>query len=249
MGTNKSLPKIALLGYGTMGREIEKLAIQKGYEITDIFELDSPIDVKKSYKFDVAIDFTYPKAVQDNVQILTNLKKNIVIGTTGWYDSKRYVDEMVTANNTGLIYSTNFSFGMQMMFRLVNLASSMANSLEGYDMMIHEIHHRNKKDSPSGTALTLGDIILKSSKNKKYLKTENCQGSIKPDELHISSTRGGDITGIHTLYIDSANDTIEITHRAKNRLDFANGALAAANWINGKKGVFEFQQMLEELFN
>jgi len=241
--------KIAILGYGSMGKEVEKAALLKNITVTDIFDIDKPINPNADYKFDVAIDFTLPESVIGNVEILSKMGKNIVIGTTGWEKHKMDIESMTANCSIGTVYASNFSIGMQMFFRIVDQASRMKNLFPEYDIFMHEIHHKRKKDSPSGTALTLAQSILKNVDSKNEIYTNKCEGEIQPDQLHVSSNRGGEIAGTHTIFIDSAADTLELTHRAKNRTGFAMGALQAAEWINGKKGFFDFKDVFDEIIN
>ena len=241
----ESLPKIAIIGYGSMGKEIDSAAQNQGFIITDRIDVDSPLSEHKKYDFDVAIDFSYPGAVEDNVRILTQAKKQIVVGTTGWMDHKSIIEDLVTSNSCGMVYGSNFSMGMMIFMELTRIASKLIEVHPEFDIMIHELHHNRKKDSPSGTALSLGHIIMDNIKRKTEILSETIHEQIDPEILHITSTRGGEITGIHTVYIDSLAETIELTHRAKNRRGFALGALAAARWIHGKKGFYDFQDMLK----
>ena len=242
------LPKIALVGYGSMGKEIERLARLENLKITNIFDEYKPLTENQDYQFDVAIDFTIPDAVFRNVDILTKLRKNVVIGTTGWYDNIDVVKDMVEKRNVGVVWGSNFSIGMQIFYKITDYSSKLFNKVEGYDVFLHEIHHKRKKDSPSGTAITLSDIILNNtdSKNEKLISTPTSR--ISTDELHVSSTRGGEVPGTHTIYYDSSADTIELTHRARNRTGFAQGAILAAKLIHQKKNFYEFGDLLKELW-
>ncbi len=242
------LPKIAIVGYGAMGRVIEKLAKDKGYFITDIFDENNPIKPEEDYDFDVAIDFTYPDSVVNNIKILSEKKKAIVVGTTGWYDQKDEIQDLITKNETGLVWGSNFSVGVQMYFKIVKYASKLVNFLDSYDVMVNEMHHKRKKDSPSGTAEIMGKIITSNIDRKNGTEVNAIQGDVDNDKLHISSTRGGEITGIHTMYLDSLADTIELTHRAKNRTGFALGSLLAANWVHNKQGFFSFSEILTDIW-
>jgi 4-hydroxy-tetrahydrodipicolinate reductase len=240
-------PKIAIIGHGSMGKEVEALALAQGYQVTDIFEIDNKIDSNKIYNFDVAIDFSLPDAVYENVITLCKLKKNFVLGATGWHSEKDRIFELVKNAGVGMVYSSNFSVGMQIFNKVVKTAAQMLNKFDGYDIMLHEIHHKRKKDSPSGTAITLANIILEEYKKKTRILTETEHGQIEPTSLHVTSTRGGEIAGLHTVYIDSIADTIELTHRAKNRSGFALGALTAATWIHKKTGIYEFLDVIEKM--
>ena len=230
-----NFPKIALIGYGSMGKEIERLTGLNGVSVTNIFDVNNPLTLSSPSNFDVAIDFSTPKTVVENVRILTMLKKDVVIGTTGWNNEFDEISQLVVKNKIGLIYGSNYSIGMQMFIRIVRQASMLLNSVEDYDVFLHEIHHKSKIDSPSGTALTLANIVLDEVDRKKAINSETLHGKSVESELHISSVRGGEVTGTHTVYIDSLADTIELTHRAKNREGFALGALEAAGWIWNKK--------------
>ncbi len=246
--------EIAVAGYGAMGREVVHQARLQGigvaavWEIADIEGATGTLAEEKDFAFDVALDFSWPGAVVDNCRLLAAQKKNIVIGATGWYDRLDEVRRIAEEYGTGIIYGSNFSIGMQMLFRITRYASKLMNRIPGYDIMIHEMHHARKQDSPSGTALTMANIILEEVEAKKAMLGETSHGRIAPEQLHVSSTRGGEITGLHTVFIDSFADTIELTHRAKNRSGLALGALEAAKWIDGKKGFFNFEEMLKNIW-
>lgn len=232
-----------------MGKEIESVAKHQNLIITNIFELSNPLTDSQNYEFDVAIDFSYPDSVLQNVRILSSLNKNIVIGTTGWLHHFEEISSIANENEIGLVYGSNFSIGMQMFFRIVAKASEMVNKADDYDVFMNEIHHLRKKDSPSGTALSLAKILLEQIDRKNKILDTKADGPIERDELHISSIRGGEISGTHTVYIDSLADTIELTHRAKNRTGFASGAVEAAKWINGRKGIYDFNDVISELWS
>ncbi len=240
-----ALLSLALVGYGAMGKELERLAAQAHCRVDAVFDADHPIDVQAA--FDVAIDFSLPGAVLHNVRTLAAMKKNIVLGTTGWSEHATEIRRIVQDAGVGLIYGSNFSVGVQMFFRIVRAAARLANAHEDYDVFMHELHHTRKADSPSGTALTLAHILLDELDRKTDLLGETSHGKIVPGALHVSSTRGGEIPGTHTVYIDSIADTIELTHRARNRSGFALGALRAAHWIHGKTGVYDFSEVFEEI--
>ena len=240
-------PKIAIIGYGSMGKEIERIAREQGIEVTDIFELDSKLDAAKNYDFDVAIDFSFPDQVMENLKAVTALKKNLVLGTTGWYERKEEVAKIVEAAGTGFIWGSNFSIGVNMFFKIIEQASKVMNKVNGYDVFVHETHHKRKKDSPSGTALSIADIITKNVDSKNRITADKIDRTIEADELHVSSTRGGEVTGTHSVILDSFADEIELTHRAKNRTGFAMGAVEAAKWIHGKKGFYSVEDMLNSL--
>lgn len=224
-----------------MGKEIEKAANEQDISITNIFEIDNKLSLTENYDFDVAIDFSFPSSVLENVEKLAKLKKNIVLGTTGWNEHFELIKNIVEREEIGLVYSSNFSLGMQIFKQITKKAAELVNNFDDYDIFLQEIHHKRKKDSPSGTALNLADIIIEKVIRKEKIQKDTLARSIQSDELHVSSLRGGEITGTHTIFIDSSADTIELTHRAKNRSGFAKGAIYAAKWIYGKKGMFDFE--------
>lgn len=238
--------KIALIGYGSMGKEIERIALEQNIEITDIFDIDAPISDTSKYNFDVAIDFSYPDAVLSNLSAVAKLNKNLVIGTTGWIQHIDKIKEIVENSQIGVIWGSNYSIGMQIFFQTVRQAAKLLNTTTDYDIMLSEMHHKRKIDSPSGTALTIGKIITEEYNSKENILVETSHKRINPNELHITSLRGGEIAGTHTVYIDSSADTIELTHRAKNRTGFAKGAILAAKWIHNKKGFYNFESLFEK---
>jgi 4-hydroxy-tetrahydrodipicolinate reductase len=244
---NKDKPKIAIIGYGSMGKEVERIANEQEITVSEIFDIDNLPDPDGKYKFDVAIDFTQPTSVINNIELVASLGKNMVVGTTGWLEDINQAEVIIKKAGTGLVYGTNFSIGMQMFIRITKLAASLTNSLEDYDIMLHELHHKHKKDSPSGSALTLANTIIKEIKRKKVINDEISKGLIDPRQLHVTSTRGGEITGTHTVYIDSEADSIELTHRAKNRTGFASGAVESAKWIYKRKGFYDFNVVFDKI--
>jgi 4-hydroxy-tetrahydrodipicolinate reductase len=163
-------------------------------------------------------------------------KKDIVVGTTGWHKHLPELRDMV--KETGLLYSTNFSLGMNLFFRMVKRAAELMNRAGDYDPFVHEIHHRQKVDSPSGTALTLARILIDGIDRKTEVLTQPPEGKIRPEMLHVSSTRAGAVAGTHTVAFESEADSIELKHVAKTRRGFALGAMAAARWLRGRKGIY-----------
>jgi len=228
--------KIALIGYGKMGKEIESAAIAAGDTIVQKFDIDRPADVASLADADVCIEFSTPDTVVGNIQLALKAQKDIVVGTTGWYGRLPELKKLVV--QSGLLYSANFSVGVNMYFRIVAAAAELMRNAPDYDPYVHELHHRQKADSPSGTALRLADILLKRVERKKTIATHRMDGKIAPDALHVTSTRVGTFAGTHTVGFDSEADLIEITHTARSRKGFALGALRAAHWLHGRKGVY-----------
>lgn len=244
--------KIALLGYGKMGKAIEKIALSKGYEIVYKVNLENAYDFMpiSLHNVDVAIDFSMPSAAVDNILKCFEAKVPIVVGTTGWYDQFDFIREKCINEGQAMVHSTNFSVGVNIFYKLNRMLAKMMSEQSEYDVMIEEVHHTEKKDHPSGTALTLAKQILSEIKQKtewkgRLLYNDNMPSqSVKPNELLIESKRVADVTGDHSVFYESMIDEIEITHRAKSRYGFAKGAILAAEWIMGKKGIYTMDDIL-----
>ncbi len=240
---------IAIIGYGKMGKEIERLAIERGWTVDVRVDIDTPPVTKtQREKIDVVIHFATAKEIVNDLIPWAEASKPIVIGTTGWQDQMQSIKDLVTKYQIGLIHSSNFSVGVNIFFHLIKTAAQIMDKFEDYDAFIQEIHHKNKIDSPSGTALTMGHIVLEHLRRKKELLTETSHNKIKPEQLHVSSTRSGTVIGTHTISFDSAADIIELKHTAKNRSGLAMGALFAAEWIQGKKGMFTMDDAFQDIF-
>ncbi|MBI3051369.1 4-hydroxy-tetrahydrodipicolinate reductase [Candidatus Woesearchaeota archaeon] len=245
--------KIAIIGYGKMGREVERLAKARGIEVTSIidpsektaFHLINPESLKNA---DVAIDFTQPDSALDNIKAVAAAKKNLVMATTGWHDKMDEAKSIVKKSGTGMIYSSNFSIGVNAYFRIVEEAAKVFNRLEEYDAYAYELHHNQKKDSPSGTAKTIAQILTGNISRKKKALYDRLDRQIEAPELHVASIRAGSIPGTHVVGFDSEADTIEIKHTARNRSGFAAGALMAAEWIQGRKGFFTMADFMQDYF-
>ncbi len=241
--------RIAIVGYGKMGKEIERLAIERGWSIDLRVDIDTPPVTKvQRENVDVVIHYAYAKDIVNDLTPWAEAHKPIVVGTTGWQNQLQNVEALVIKNKIGLIYSSNFSLGVNIFFHLVKTTAQMMDKFEDYDAFIQEIHHKNKIDSPSGTALTMGRIVLEHLRRKKELLTETSHNKILPEQLHVSSSRSGTVVGTHTLAFDSAADMIELKHTAKNRSGMALGTLFAAEWIREKKGLFTMDDAFQDLF-
>ena len=228
--------KIALIGFGKMGREIDSVAREQGEVIARVFEWDRIVTAEALADVDICIEFSTPDAVLQNIRTAIEASRDIVVGTTGWYQHLSEIKGSV--KESGLLYSSNFSLGMNIFFRIVKQAAVLMNKVADYDPYVHEVHHRQKADSPSGTALSLAHILTENIHRKKEILTKPPEGKINPDILHVSSTRAGFFPGTHTVGFDSEADLIELQHTAKSRRGFALGALAAARWLRGRKGVY-----------
>lgn len=233
-----------------MGRLVEEICKQRNHTIAaridpvgcEFKELTPEIAAMG----DIAIEFSVPKSAVQNAELYGKLKLSAVVGTTGWYDSAETVKKCVLEAGTGYLYGSNFSIGAHIFFRIITRATELADPFPDYDILGYEIHHRRKKDSPSGTALSTAKAVLGNSTRKKSLVTEKLDRAIKPEELHFASVRGGEVPGIHTVLFDSLADTIEVKHTARNRGGFALGAVLAAEWLHGKKGFFTVDDFIKE---
>ena len=221
--------RIALLGYGKMGRMVEEAALRNGMDVACVID---PFAGSRGQitDADVCIDFSEPGAVLDNIKRVAEQRLSMVVGTTGWYDRIEEARRIVEENGTGLVYGSNFSLGVNLMFRIVRYASELFSRFESYDPFIEEAHHKFKKDAPSGTAIFLKRIV-----EKEYSR-----------EVPTASTRAGYIPGSHTVGYDSEADTLAISHVARSRAGFAEGAVIAARWIAPRKGFYEFSEVIDE---
>jgi 4-hydroxy-tetrahydrodipicolinate reductase len=229
--------KLALLGYGKMGKLVETIALRQGWEVgpkLDIAENvgGSGITAESMAGVDVAVEFSQPEAVLQNIEAAARLGINLVVGATGWAKQKAKVEQIVQNSGIGLIYGANFSLGMNLFFEIMTHAARIMGMVPQYDAYISEEHHKAKKDAPSGTALNLLDLM------RPHLSNPN---------LSIASIRAGWIPGTHTIGFDSEADTITLEHRARSRQGFAEGAVLAARWIAGKKGFYDFRQVFREI--
>jgi 4-hydroxy-tetrahydrodipicolinate reductase len=246
------MTNIALIGYGKMGQILETLAAEKGHTITSIVDpfaegCYKEINQEAISGADVCIDFTHPNVVVNNIKQIAALGKNMVIGTTGWYKQMDDIKQTVAENRVGLIWSGNFSIGVNALFAIVGYAAKIFNNLPDYDVLGHEFHHKNKADSPSGTATMLTNILLENIERKQRPAYQMLDRKIEPDELHFSSSRGGAIPGTHMVMFDSLVDTIEIKHTARGREGLASGTLMAAEFIQNKTGFFNIDDLMANL--
>ncbi len=241
--------KIALIGYGQMGKLIEQLAPQNDCEIVAIIDpiIGNEITAETVAYADVCIEFSTPDAAFTNIKKLIELGKNVVTGTTGWYDELDKIKLMVEKKGTGFIYGSNFSVGMNLFFSIIESTAKLMNQAEDYDLFGLEVHHKHKKDSPSGTAKILSEIILKNIDRKTKVQYEKLNRKIEKDEFHFASIRFGEIPGTHSISFDSEADTIDIKHTARNRNGLALGAIKTAKWINDKNGFFIFRDKFNEI--
>lgn len=229
--------KIALLGYGKMGKTIERLAEGRGHEI--IFRITEDLEKFDLQKADVAIDFSVPDAAFNNITTCFRQQIPVVSGTTGWLQQYDDAVKICKENNSAFIYASNFSLGVNLFFELNKQLAQMMKNFPEYKVGIEEIHHTQKLDAPSGTAITLAEQILETSEKKAW-KLD----AVAEDELPITAKRIENVPGTHIISYDSPVDTIKIEHIAHSRDGFALGAIVAAEWLQHKKGIFSMKDVL-----
>ena len=233
--------KVAVIGYGKMGHEVEAVLGERGHEA---------VIVGKGARFPagcaVAIDFTQAEAVLANTEKALDSGARCVIGTTGWTASLDALRRLVTEREGGVVHAANFSLGVNLFYRIVRDASLLLARFPEYDPYVFERHHRLKKDAPSGTATTLASLIEEAGGRRRHAAT-SLEGALPDDAFHVSALRAGGIVGEHVVGFDSGGDEILLEHRARNRRGFAAGAVLAAEWIADRKGLYTFEAVIEEL--
>jgi 4-hydroxy-tetrahydrodipicolinate reductase len=234
---------IALIGYGRMGHEIEAIALKRGHTIKLIIDQDNTNDLNESKlkDIDVAIEFSFPEAALANITKCLELKVPVVSGTTGWLEHYNKVVDTCNKNNTSFIHSSNYSIGVNLLFKLNKELARHMDSYHDYTVSIEEIHHTKKLDAPSGTAITLADGIVEN--HSDYTKW--CFESDKSNNcIPVRSIREGLVPGTHIVTWDSEIDTISLRHEAKNRKGLALGAVVAAEFIKSRKGIFTMNDVM-----
>lgn len=230
--------KIALLGYGKMGKVIEKIALERGHHVVlKIDKDDTNFDLSVA---DVAIDFSVPTAAVGNISAALNQNVPVISGTTGWLDKFEHIKSLCEKTNGAFIYASNFSLGVNLFFELNKVLAKLITPFKEYNVQIEEIHHTQKQDAPSGTAITLAEGIAKESNYEGWTLSPKTE----PQKIKIEAKRIENVPGTHTINYTSEVDTLEITHTAHNRNGFALGAVVAAEWIIGKKGIFTMKDVL-----
>ena len=230
--------RIALLGYGKMGKEIEKIALKRGHSIVIKADIDTVYNIIDA---DVAIDFSVPTSAVGNIINCFNNNVPVISGTTGWLSQYNDVMAQCKEKDGAFIYASNFSLGVNIFFEMNKYLAKMMNQLKQYNVGIEEIHHTQKLDAPSGTAITLADGIIENSDLNNWKLVED---NPKDGEIPITAKRIENVPGTHTVTYKSEVDRIDMTHSAHNRQGFALGAVIAAEWIIGKTGVFTMNDVL-----
>lgn len=236
---------IALIGYGKMGKEIEKIALERGHTISLIVDVANSGDLNPKNltekKVDVAIEFTTPATAFNNYLTCFEANIPVVSGTTGWLDKFQEIQDLCDTQNQGFFYASNYSLGVNIFFALNKRLAELINPYSEYDVAIEEIHHTQKLDAPSGTAITLAQDIVAEIDRKKAWILNDFQSV---DDLQITAKRLGKVPGTHTITYDSEVDSIEISHRAKSRKGFALGVVIAAEFMNKKTGLYGMTDLL-----
>ena len=230
--------KIALFGYGKMGKEIEKIALQRGHEIVLKINEGEQYDISIA---DIAIDFSVPNAALSNIVSCFRNNVPVISGTTGWLDDFDKAIDVCKENNGSFIYASNFSIGVNIFFELNKQLAKMMNSQKEYSINLEEIHHTKKLDTPSGTAITLAEGIINNTSKRDWQLKET---QVNAGTIPIEAKRILDVPGTHIISYESQIDSIEIKHTAHNRKGFALGAIIAAEWLNNKIGIYTMKDVL-----
>lgn len=234
-----------------MGHEVEKICLERKHKVIGRVDTNGLGDYKALEpellkQADGVVEFSLPQGLESNLKSYAELEVPAVIGTTGWDDKKEEFSSFFKKTGT-MLYGSNFSLGAHMFFALTSKAAAMINQIPEYDIMVTEYHHKLKKDSPSGTAISTAQCILDNCDRKKKANFDRINRAIEEEELHVASVRGGHIPGIHKVMLDSMADSIEISHSARNRSGFALGSVMALEWLQGRKGVFSVDDFIKDI--
>lgn len=235
--------KIALIGYGKMGKEIEQILIARGHTISLIIDINNAGDLNAANlrNIDVAIEFTTPHTAFQNIVTCIEAGVAVVCGTTGWLDRFDQVKQRCAERNGTFFYASNYSIGVNVFFEVNRRLAELMEAFPEYDVTLEETHHTQKKDAPSGTAITLAEGVLENlSRKQKWV----CGVTTEPTELEVTAVRRSVVPGIHTVTYESDTDSITITHNTKSRKCLASGAVLAAEFICGKKGIFTMKDLM-----
>lgn len=236
--------KIALIGYGKMGKEIEQILIARGHTIPLIIDLNNTNDLDAAHlqEVDVAIEFTTPSTAYGNVVKCLEAGVPVVCGTTAWLDKLPEVEQLCKEKNGAFFYASNYSIGVNIFFEINRRLAQLMNRFGEYDVTIEETHHTQKKDAPSGTAVTLAEGVLENlDRKQKWV----CGTTTVPEELEVVAIRRSVVPGTHTVTYESDVDALSITHMAKSRRGFALGAVLAAEFLHGKTGIFSMKELMQ----
>ena len=236
--------KILILGYGKMGKIIEQVALHRKHTVPHKIDVNNKAELLKldNKAVDVAIEFSQPESAYTNIKYCLEHGIPVVSGTTGWLEKKKEIEEICKKNNGAFFYASNYSVGVNLFFHFNKILAKIMNGYPQYEVSMEEIHHTQKKDAPSGTAITLAEGIIGNVKAKSRWVNRDAKAN---EELAIISKRIDPYPGEHTITYNSSVDTIKIQHTAHSREGFAEGAVIAAEWLHGKKGVFGMDDMLK----
>lgn len=250
--------KAAIIGYGKMGREIERILLERGHEIELVIDADNTaaLDAEHLRTVDVALEFTTPQTAYGNLRTCIENRTPVVSGTTGWTSRLGELQTLCLERGGALFYASNYCLGVNLMFRLNRRLAALVNQVGGYDVRIEEVHHTQKKDAPSGTAITLAEGILSELDTKREWVNfapgiSNATNRIErqedaaPEQLVIESVREGSVQGVHTVTCESDDDILRLSHTIKNRRTLAMGAVVAAEFLCGKQGVYSMEDLLQ----
>lgn len=234
--------KVAIVGYGKMGKEIEKILLERGHSVSA--KLRSTDDISMVLGSDVAIEFTRPESAIDNISFCLKNNVPVVVGTTGWLEQLGEMEALVEETKGALLYASNFSLGVNIFFELNEYLAKMMDTVDGYNVDVQEIHHTEKLDAPSGTGISIAEGIINNS--SEFTSWENAKKSQKSggSVLNIESLRLPNVPGTHEVVYDSEIDKISIEHVAHNRIGFAKGSVVAAEFLHGKQGVYTMKDVL-----
>ncbi len=243
---NENSLTVAVIGHGRMGRLVEQVVVERGHRVGGVFGGPEAPSLAELEGHDVAIEFTRPEAARANLERCLEAGVPVVTGTTGWAGPAEFdaLRESCEASGTGLLFAPNFAIGVFLFRRLVQRAAELIAEDELFDLWIEESHHRGKADWPSGTALSLASDVLERLPRKTSLRRGAPDGPARPEELLVSSSRGGFEPGLHRVLIDGPDETIELVHRARSRRVFASSAVRAAEWLAGRGGFHSLSDFL-----
>ena len=236
---------IALIGYGKMGKAIEKIAIEKGHQITAIVDSKNPIELLKINNIDVAIEFTRPELARKHMVYCLEIGLPIVVGTTAWKEDLPAITDMVNKQNGSLVHASNFSIGVNLFFEMNKKLAKIMEAHPAYKLEMTEIHHTQKLDKPSGTAVTLAEEIIEQNTNYKHWRLAEDNKLVNENEFFIHALREENVPGTHLISYESQIDSIHFEHVAHTRDGFALGAIVAAEWLQNKKGIFTMKDVLQ----
>ena len=240
--------RLALVGYGRMGRAVERIALEREHEVVARLGPGDEIGSRALRGAEVAVEFTHPKAAVENIERVVATGTNLVVGTTGWWDRLGDVTEAVRVAGTGLIHAPNFSMGVHLFFELARALGAILEAYPEYDLHVREEHHRHKVDQPSGTAHHVADILVDalSSKSSWASAPPPTAEQWDPETLWVTTVRSGEIPGTHVVGLEGPDDKLQLRHEARGQDGFARGAVEAAEWIQGRTGVFTLDDLMRD---